>query len=320
MLKYLYWLRWLLFPVGLLLAAWLLMQLIDPRQWQLEAFPWYWLGAAFAINLLYVMLYGLLWHRVTKLHRIAIPRGLAVAVYLFSNLGKFIPLKVVGIAFRIVLYSHRFGKDSGLVVRSCYVETMAALLAGMVVAVLLFPFMPELGTKVVWQWYLVAGVILLIMLLPKTQEKIFTLVFEVLKKPLLEPESIRGGYTRLVIQYAAAWLVLGTSLYVLCIGVGMEPSLNLYLMVTAIYVLAGMAGILVFVVPSGIGVREGVMLLGLSAIMPASEAALVTLLARVSITLAEMMGALLAFAYLESASVGGESIGIGQGSVKENSP
>lgn len=299
MLKILYTLRWLLFPLGFVLAAWLLVDLSDPKDWKIESIDWRWISIAFMLNLIYVTFYGNLWHNVTQLHNIIIPRNIAITTYLYSNLGKYVPFKIAGIAYRIVIYAQKFNCSPGLVLRACYVETILALLAGVVIGMVLFPFTDGLGYVVQWYWYILIGFVLFILLMKKTQKIIFTIIFRLMKKELPEPSDVRGGYTLLLLKYSGAWLVLGLSLYFLCLAVNVQPSFFTLLMVTEIYILAGVTGILVFFIPSGIGVREGVMLLGLSIIMPASDAAFVTLLARVSITLAEMSGALVSFLYLE---------------------
>lgn len=304
MLKITYWLRWVLFPAGLALATWLLIRLIDPEEIDLSRYSWGWFAFAFSINLVYVVIYGLIWHRVTLLHGIAVNKRVAVAAYLFSNLGKYVPLKVVGIAYRVTLYSYQYGKDAGFVVRACYVETLSAILAGVMMIIALLPFVPTLNVNMDWRWYSLVGVLLLIMLLPNTQRLFLGIAFRLLKKEFREPKYVKGGYSWLVFQYALAWLVLGSSLFVLCVGVGVVPSINNFMITSEVYFLAGVAGILVFVMPSGIGVREGVMLVGLSSIMSGSDAALVTILARISITLAEMVAALFAFVYLEFSTVG----------------
>lgn len=73
--------------------------------------------------------------------------------------------------------------------------------------------------------------------------------------------------------------------------VDVDPSM--YLGLGATYILAGIIGILALFVPSGIGVREGVIILFASAYFPVETATLIALLARFYATVADVILALL---------------------------
>lgn len=303
MFKFIYQLRWLIFPLALIFSGWLLFSLVDVEQLQSKKIKWNWIAAALILNLFYIFLYSQIWHSVTRLYGVSIPRKFATAVYIFSNLGKYLPLKIVGITYRIAIYAERFNRAPYLVVRSCYIETIASLLAGIISALILFPFNSELSNTINWYWYPLIGALLFFILLEGPQRIIFSTAFRILKKQIPDMTNVHGGYTILIIKYLVAWFVFGASLYFLCLGIGIQLSMSGYVTITGIYIIAGVAGILVFVIPSGIGVREGVLLVGLGTMMSASDAALITILARVSITFAEMLGALIAFTYLETSSL-----------------
>jgi uncharacterized membrane protein YbhN (UPF0104 family) len=130
---------------------------------------------------------------------------------------------------------------------------------------------------------------------------LISLALRLTKKHCSLPKESALSNPWLVVQYGAVWLVLGTSLFALCIGFGLSATLENYVFVTQIYIVAGVTGMLAFILPSGIGVREGVMMLGLTNLLPTSEAAVVTVLARICITSAEIIGAFFSFIFLEYA-------------------
>ena len=124
MLRFALWARWLLFPAGLLLAVWLLVDLTGTQELDSVDVPWTFVAVAFALNLAYVLAYSLMWHAVTLVHgvQIALPAG--AATYLYANVGKYLPFKIAGMALRIAIYSQRFERDAVLTTKAVYVETL----------------------------------------------------------------------------------------------------------------------------------------------------------------------------------------------------
>jgi glycosyltransferase 2 family protein len=95
----------------------------------------------------------------------------------------------------------------------------------------------------------------------------------------------------LVLRYAVVWIAEGLSFAALVraltpAGWGAAPQL------VAAWVTAYMAGYLSLLTPSGLGVREAVMVLVLGPVVPAPVAALVAIAVRLLMVLAEVLGAL----------------------------
>lgn len=88
------------------------------------------------------------------------------------------------------------------------------------------------------------------------------------------------------------WLVQGAGCWLLAASLTDVP-LSLMPYLTGAFAVAGMAGIYAVFAPSGIGVREGVLVLTLAPLLGAGPAAALALLARVWITVAELCAALL---------------------------
>jgi hypothetical protein len=88
----------------------------------------------------------------------------------------------------------------------------------------------------------------------------------------------------------ASWVSYGTSVWVLAVAVGAPAGESLPLCLGGV-ALAMTVGFLVVVAPSGIGVREAVIVASLSPVLDRPEALAVALLARLLFTLADLLAA-----------------------------
>jgi hypothetical protein len=87
-----------------------------------------------------------------------------------------------------------------------------------------------------------------------------------------------------------SWVSYGTSVWVLAVAVGAPAGESLPLCLGGM-ALAMTVGFLVVVAPSGIGVREAVIVASLSPVLDRSEALAVALLARLVFTVADLVAA-----------------------------
>jgi hypothetical protein len=87
--------------------------------------------------------------------------------------------------------------------------------------------------------------------------------------------------------YVAFWLLQGLSLYLLSRGLipAVQPPLGV---LSGLYAFSFTAGVLAFFAPAGIGIREGVLAVGLRAVLDPPDAAMLALAARVWSTVIEL--------------------------------
>jgi uncharacterized membrane protein YbhN (UPF0104 family) len=102
---------------------------------------------------------------------------------------------------------------------------------------------------------------------------------------------------------ALNYLLLGAGFHLLLSGL-VDVPLALYPFISGAFAVAGVVGVLALFAPSGIGVREGVMAVVLSAVMSPGLAAVAALVSRVWITLAEGLCAGLALLVVRRAGAG----------------
>ncbi len=99
-----------------------------------------------------------------------------------------------------------------------------------------------------------------------------------------------GDYARVIATYILAWCMIGLSFAGMVYAI--HPHLNTRDVIEIIGLYAGtwMIGFLVIITPGGIGVRDGLIILGLSVFILEPIPALAAIIARIGWTLAEIFG------------------------------
>jgi hypothetical protein len=228
----------------------------------------------------------------------------AFRIYLLTNLGKYLPGKVVHAAGRVALLRDR-GQPAAVGVTSILLELMVSLLAAALVSVMSVPLL--LRSQGLAQYAtLVGGVALLavplglIVLHPK--------VLGILLKIVARKSPVGGSgplsttlpsYRRilgLLAVYTLVWICGSFGLFaaaqsVYPLDVAWLPAMG------GVAAASYVAGLAVPFAPAGIGAREGLMTLLLSTMMPAPAAAVASVLYRLMSILAELVAAGLTLAF-----------------------
>jgi hypothetical protein len=281
-----------LFPIGVLLAALTLIAMAKIIKWpadQLALFP---LILVLLLHFSYVLVYGFLWNAVTIACKIQIPLVAALPVYLASIAGKYLPLRILSVTHRAAYYVHVWKRPVGGMAQAAAYESVLAMLAGLLIAstgVLTFPGVLENMQN--WKLLMFIGLVVAVITLlhPAVQRKFLQplgryLGLELKNSLLLKQTLI------LLAGYLLAWALLGSGLYCLANVLKLPAKLD-WIFCVQVYALAGTAGMFVFVLPSGIGIREGVMTSILLMHMDSDAALFLTLSARVMVTAAELLAA-----------------------------
>lgn len=120
-------------------------------------------------------------------------------------------------------------------------------------------------------------------------------VGKVVKKADLEIPMTYPQMLKVVLLFILNWLIVGAGFYMLVVSIYPVPT-NELLYVAGIYGLSAIIGILAIFTPSGLGVREGIIALGLALVMPAEYVVIVSIISRLWATIAELI--LIAVAFL----------------------
>ena len=252
----------------------------------------------FALSMLFYFAYKVslasLWHYITILDKCSIRYPSAIVAYLYSILGKYIPGKVFMLAARLPAYE-REGVPLRKVSVCFFIENICTLLgAAFLFLISLFFFPNDILSNYKWLTVLLV-IAFFICLNPKIINFFLGLVEKLIKK-----EDIRIPFTypqmlKVVLLFILNWMIVGTGFYILTCSMYQLPVSQL-LFTGGIFGLSAIIGILAIFTPSGLGVREGILVLGLSLVMPNEMAVIISIVSRLWATIAELL--LVAAAFL----------------------
>lgn len=251
----------------------------------------------FAFSMIFYFIYKIslasLWHYITKLDGAEIEYPKAVTAYLYSILGKYIPGKVFMLGARFPAYLEKGVKMRKVSI--CFVlENVCTLLGAAFLFIISLFFFPN---EIFNNYKLITiGLIILffICINPRIINYFLGLIEKVTKKDDLRIAITYRQMINLIVLFILNWLIVGAGFYMLTCSIYPLPISQL-LYAGGIFGLSAIIGILSIFAPSGIGVREGIIVLGLSLIMPSEYAVIISVISRLWATIAELILIFIAF-------------------------
>lgn len=252
----------------------------------------------FAVSMLFYFAYKIslasLFHYITKLNGCAVGYGKALAAYLISILGKYIPGKVFMLAARLTCYKEE-GAPLSKVTVCFFIENVCTLLgAAMLFILSLFFFPNDLPEDYRWLTILLIAAFFVV-IHPKIINALLKFIGKIFKKQLEIPMKY-SQILKVVLMFIGNWLIVGFGFFLLVRSVNPAVGWDQMLFCAGIFGVSAIIGILAVFAPSGLGVREGIILAGLMLIMPESDAAVISVVSRLWQTAAELILAAAAFA------------------------
>ncbi len=211
---------------------------------------------------------------------VSLPRVLRV--FFVGYLAKYVPGKVPGMVAAV-----KVALDNGVTLPRMLgtgVFTMVLVhLTGLTVGLLAGARL--LGDRAAWL-ALAALPVALLLWRPDLVVRAGLLAVRLLRRPV--PDTLCSGRELrvAVVTQSLSWIVSGLHLWLLAIAVGAPPARSLLLCVGA-FSLATVLGLLSFITPDGLGVREAVLLSTLSLVLPVPAATVVALASRLVTTVSE---------------------------------
>ncbi len=256
-------------------------------------FNWGVFAGSMLLYFAYKLTLASLWHYITRLDNASISYPKAITCYLYSILGKYIPGKVFMLAARIPSY-----EEEGVPMRKvtiCFLlENVCTLLGAGFLFLVSLLFFPNDVLSEYMIWVILFIVAFFICINPKIINFFLRILGKLMKKDDMEIPFSYFQMIKVVVLFILNWLIVGTGFYLLTISIVPLPVSQL-LYVGGIYGLSAIIGIISIFAPSGIGVREGIMVLGLSLVMTSEYAVVVSIVSRLWATVAELILILAAF-------------------------
>jgi hypothetical protein len=213
------------------------------------------------------------------------PLAPTFSIWAKSILARYLPGNVFMFAGRAWM-CHAQGLPVDRVSAAMVYEQALGVASALLTLAVLFPFWeyrPSLSATGI------IGVPVLVALLhPRVFAPLSARLLRLLHREPLEAVLRFGTVLALLAFYVGAWLLAGAGAWSLARGtVGL--SVSTLPLVTIAYALAYVAGMVAFVFPSGVGVREGVLTASLAARLPAGVALAWALLLRLWVTAVELV-------------------------------
>ncbi len=208
---------------------------------------------------------------------------LLASIYAKAWMGRYIPGSVTWIAGKIYLASSLGISKSRLAIASM-LEAIVQVAAITSVSLLLVGFdtrtdMILMEVKVL---LVVLAALLILFLHPKIFNRVIQNLFKwLIRKPINdELKNNKRSVIRSFLLYSVGAFVSGASYFFMTSSIVSELSWHLFFYIVGAYSLAGAIGMAVPLLPSGLGVRDGVQLILLSVIFPKETALILVVFSR----------------------------------------
>lgn len=244
---------------------------------------------AVPFGLAYVVLRGWLWHRIIARLGAEVPARIDVAIWLVAMLGKYVPGKVFMVLGRVFFY-RKAGLASSRVALGFAYEMLSLFMVAMFFAGVGVTWPEAVGGRLINGLSLVGLVVLVLVSHPSLLRAVVRRArpLRALEEalPAVRPHDPVVWGLGMLLCYG----VLGVGFFLLARALAPVSPTSAFEL-TAAFATAGVAGIVMVLAPSGLGVREGVLTLLLSPLLTPGVAAALALLSRLWLTAAELVGA-----------------------------
>jgi uncharacterized membrane protein YbhN (UPF0104 family) len=261
----------------------------DETSAAVASLSWWSLAAGFGAVLIGFAFMLLAWQVILAGLGSPLPFRVAARVLYVGQLGKYIPGSVWAFAAMMEL-----AREHGSPPRRTFSSTAIGLVTSLGCALVLAA--ATLWSQIAAEaWYLLALIpLILIGLHPRVMTWGLNLALRIARKEPFDQVLSGPAMAKAVAYTMTGWLVYGVHLWVLVAD--MRPGgLSLYGVAAGAYALAWATGILTVVIPAGIGVREGAMVLALAPVLGTPQALVVAIVSRLTFTLADATWAALGF-------------------------
>lgn len=213
----------------------------------------------------------------------------ALKIYTYSDFGKYLPGKVWTLLGKIYLGAQE-GLPKKVLSVSSYLDAILALLASLIVGLLGVAFYLIDISLVYFSASIIAVILGLIFIHPKIFYSLFNIILKKInKEPIPQEDFI--SYDQILDLLSTYFIV--SILYILAffflIGSLFGLQLDSFLITASSYLLGSSLGTIAVFAPSGVGVREGVMVVILKSIFSLPMAIFISFVARIWFTVCQLL-------------------------------
>ena len=205
--------------------------------------------------LIFYLLNALVWWAILRGSGLRPAPTSTVATWAKSIVARYLPGNVFMFVSRGWM-SHRQGLDVDRVSAGMVYEQVLSVAGALVITAALFPFWHY--QREVTAWALLAIPLIVVALHPRVFAPLAALPLRLLHRPPLAQVLSFRMVLGLLAAFTGLWLVIGLAMWTFAAAVT-DVTAAAFPQITAGFAVAFVVGMVVFFVPSGIGVREGVL-------------------------------------------------------------
>jgi hypothetical protein len=257
----------------------------------LATLAWWQVGLSMLVLVVGVLLGMLSWRAVVVGIAHPGPGRKLGQVYLIGQMGKYVPGAVWAFLLQMEV-GRKNGVARAHMFVAALVSTGVTVAASLVVGLLALPFLTREEPALRWLWFMLP--VTLLAMHPAVVTWLVNLVLRLVRRPPLDRPLTARTIVQSFVLAAAMYLVYGVHLWIIVRaggGVGIANALFF----TGALALGMTVGLFAFLLPSGIGAREAVVVAALITVMPTGNALAITLLSRAMFTVGELLCVAAAF-------------------------
>lgn len=231
--------------------------------------------------LIFSILYNLnLWHLITKIFKCNLDYSLSITKRINSELGKYLPGRVLGYGYLYLIYKRRKKNIQGFIISSYY-ELLLTTLASITLFSIIQNFIDYDYLKDYRLYFNAVGIFSFIIIHPKIVEYLIK-ILNTIKSDKIITNHIKNEYKNILIiyfGYLTIWFLFGFAFYILVNSITNVSDTG-FLYWTGLFSVSSFAGFLAFFMPSGLGAREGILIILLSSIVGETTAIIISIVSR----------------------------------------
>src|SRR6516162_389343 len=246
---------------------------------------WYSISASIAAAIAGSTCMMLAWRAVLADLGSPLPARIAGRINFTAQLGKYVPGAVWAFAAQVEL-GHDYQVPRRRSFASVVVSLAVTVGVGLGLALVMLPAASPEITRHYW-WVLAVLPLVIVALCPPVLGSLLDRLLAVLHRAPLERRPSFPGLAKAVAWNLAGWLMLGLQVWILLPGIAGLHGRMLLLCIGG-YALAFSAGLLLVVLPSGIGARDLILIAALATLLPYGSASAIAIMTRVGTTITDL--------------------------------
>lgn len=217
--------------------------------------------------------------------RVPILRG--AQILLVGQLGKYAPGSVWSYVMQMEL-GRQYGVARPRVLITALYAAGVGVVASLILGSLAIPILIDDHPQLLWLFVLLP--IGLVCLHPKVMTWLASIVLKVFRRPPLEHQVSFSVVLRSLAAAVAAYACYGLHLFILVNSL-VDPDVGTLILITGAMSIGFTVGLVAFLLPSGLGAREAVLIGALTMLLTLPEAVAMTVVSRMMFTVADLAAA-----------------------------